>query len=229
MNFVQENNLASTSNPIKMKKLLSIIFAGTLLLSCEKKEIVPENLNSYGLDATFDDGRTVHFSQFNPETTHEGILTVGCFFDGDQMAIGFGATNYQDPTKANGFNAGFKVSAVTSARAYQFTKENANADNTSTYIKRIRTGSAAATPSPLLIYDNRANYRRFPKGDGFCDQEELAVDFQNVDVTTYSNKDGGTIEGSFDIRVYNRPEDNCQSYQKQRITGSFKLKRANFK
>lgn len=214
-----------------MKKLIILLSFGFLLLSCEKKKetINPDNLDSYGLDATFDDGRTIRFNQFTPETTSEGILTVGCFFDGDQMAIGFGATNYQDQTKSNGFNAGIKVTGVTSARAYQFTKENANAANTTTYIKRIRTGSAAAKPSPLLVYDNRANYRRFPKGDGFCDQEELAVDFQTIDITKYSDKDGGTIEGSFDMRVYNKPDDNCLSYQKQRITGVFKLKRVNFK
>ncbi|MCE7042332.1 hypothetical protein [Dyadobacter sp. CY312] len=213
-----------------MNKLVIILLAGFLFLGCEKKEkeIEPENINSYGLDATFDDGRTVHFSQFSPETTFEGILTVGCFFDGDQMAIGFGATNYQDPTKSNGFDAGFKVTGVTSARAYQFAKENTNAANTSTYIKRIRTGSAAAKPSPLLIYDNRANYRRFPTGEGLCSEEEQTVDFQTIDVTKYSDKDGGTIEGTFDIRVYNKPEDNCLSYQKTRITGVFKLKRANF-
>jgi hypothetical protein len=214
-----------------MKKLIISLSLTLLLFSCEKKEvdIEQDDLNSYGLDATFDDGRSLHFSQFNPETTHEGMLTVGCFFDGNVMSIGFGATNYQDPTKANGFNAGMKVSGVTSARAYQFAEENANADNTSTYIQRFRTGSAAAKPSPLLIYDNRANYRRFPKADGFCDQEKLAVDFQSIDITKYSDKDGGTIEGSFSMRVYNRPEDNCRNYDKETITGVFKLKRANFK
>lgn len=213
-----------------MNKIIILLAFGVLFLGCEKKEVIPEleDLNSYSLTATFDDGRTVHFSQFIPETTNEGVLTVGCFFDGDQMSIGFGATNYQDPTKSNGFNAGMTVSAVISARAYQFDKENANAANTSTFIKRIRTGSAAASPSPLLLYDNRENYRRFPKGDGFCDEEELTVDFQTIDITTYSNKNGGTIEGSFDMRVYNRPEDNCENYRKERITGSFKLKRANF-
>ena len=203
---------------------------GLFFSACEKKtvSVQPEDLNSYSLDATFDDGRTVHFKQFNPETTSEGVLAVGCFFDGDHLSIGFGATNFKDATKSNGFDCSFNVSAVTSARAYQFAKENASATNTTSYIKRIKSGPMTVTPSPLLFYSNQKNYRRFRKADGFCDEEEIAVDFQTIDITTYSNKNGGTIEGSFDMRVYNKPDDNCANYKKERITGSFKLKRVNF-
>lgn len=215
-----------------MKKLIIFLSIGYLFLGCEKKEVPvqePEDLNQYGLDATFDNGQSVHFKQFNPETSDEGLLTTSCFFMGDQMAIAFAGTNYLDQTKSNGFSAGFSVAHVTSQRAYEFAKENPESTNTSSFLKRVWSGSAASSPSPLVLYDNSENYRRFPKGDGFCDEEEIAVDFQTIDITRYSEKHGGTIEGTFDIRVYNKPEDNCQNYKKERITGVFKLKRINFK
>ena len=72
------------------------------------------------------------------------------------------------------------------------------------------------------------NYRRFSIGGGSCDEEELPVDFQTIDVTRYSSSNGGTIEGSFTINVYHKPSNNCANYEKERITGSFKLKRINF-
>lgn len=145
------------------------------------------------------------------------------FFEGDNLTIGFGAQHINDLSKSNGFSVGINVSNVTEQRAYAFTKENESGTNATAFLDRIAPGLDG-----IKVYNNKENYRRFSVGGGFCDEEEIPVEPQNLDVTRYSSTNGGTIEGSFSISVYHKPEDNCANYEKQFITGSFKLKRVNF-
>ncbi|HQV76923.1 MAG TPA: hypothetical protein PLJ42_01155 [Chitinophagales bacterium] len=206
-----------------MKKTIFILAISILLFSCKKENNSDGNLDQFKLTATFDGGETITFKQFDPDDSDAGLLSCGCFFDGDNMTIGFGATNFANPSKTNGFDVGINVPNVTAQRNYESREENAAGTNATTYIERIATGIGG-----IKVYNNVENYRRFSIGGGSCDEEELPVDFQTIDVTRYSSSNGGTIEGSFTINVYHKPSNNCANYEKERITGSFKLKRINF-
>lgn len=197
--------------------------------SRESESPIPqENLADYGVDATFDVGENYSFKQFVSMETNMGKQVAGCNFFGNQMVVAFGALNYLDPTKSNGFNVGFSVDNVTHEGVYQFREEDSGAKNTSGYTKRTRSGLITSTPSPLMAYDNRKNYWRLPPDkDGRCSEQQMQVGFQSIDVTKYSSENGGVIEGSFYINVYYKPESKCAQYQHQLITGNFKLKRVN--
>ena len=197
-----------------------------LLFSCKKDKppkIGPEHLDLYNVTATFDGGETIVFKQFNPNESDVGLLVSSCFFDGENLTIGFGAGHINDLSKSNGFSVGINAANVTEQRNYEFREENAAGTNATTYLQRFAPGLAS-----IKEYSNKENYRRFSVGGGICDEEEIAVDFQTIDVTAYSSKNGGTIEGSFTINVYNKPIDRCANYDKETITGTFKLKRVNF-
>ena len=200
-----------------------VFILSVFLFSCERERNSDGNLDQFRLTATFDSGESITFKQFNPDESDAGLLICNCVFYDDQMVIAFGADHYRDPSKSNGFDAGFSVDGVTTQRAFEFREENASATNTSTYVERIAPGLDG-----FKIYDNKENYRRSINGSGFCIREELPVDFQSIDVTRYSSENGGTIEGSFSINVYHE-QDACATYEKERITGVFKLKRINFR
>lgn len=201
-----------------------LFFACLFLFSCKKAPTNdPNNLDQFSLTATFDDGETITFKQFNPDESDAGLLSCGCYFDGDNMTIGFGTTNFANPSKTNGFDVGINVPDVTTQRNYESREENTDATNATAYLQRITTGIGG-----IKVYNNVENYRKSRNSSGICIREEIPVDFQTIDVTRYSATDGGTIEGSFTINVYYEPS-TCTNYEKQRITGSFKLKRVNFR
>lgn len=201
----------------------TFIFAISILLfSCERETNSDGNLDQFKLTATFDDGETITFKQFNPDESDAGLLSCGCYFDGDNMSIGFGATNFADPSKSNGFDVSINVPNVTTQRNYESREKNADATNATAYLQRLATGVAG-----VKVYNNVENFRRSVNSSGFCIREELPVDFQTVDVTSYSSTNGGTIEGTFNINVYHK-QTACATYEKERITGVFKLKRINF-
>jgi hypothetical protein len=210
-----------------MKKLsiLKFIFIFSIITffsSCKKAENRTGNLDEFKLTATFDNGESITFKQFNPETTDAGLMTCGCAFSGDQMTIGFGATNFADPSKNNGFDVGINVPNVTSRRNYESREENADATNATAFLDRIASGIAG-----VKVYNNVENYRRSRNGSGICVREEIPVGFQTVDITRYSSENGGTIEGTFNINVYHE-QDACANYEHEQITGVFKLKRINY-
>ena len=197
-----------------------------LLFSCKKDSPTKksqENLDQYNVTATFDNGETIAFKQFSPSDSDAGLLVSSCFFDGDNMTIGFGAAHLNDPKKSNGFSVGINVANVTEQRNYVFREENAAATNYTTFLDRIAPGLEG-----VKGYSNTENFRRFSVGGGFCDEEKISVDIQTIDVTNYSSKNGGVMEGSFNINVYHKPIDKCANYEKQTITGSYKLKRVNY-
>lgn len=210
---------------MKKSNILKSIFIFTisiLLFSCTKPRNTTGNLDGFSLTATFDDGETITFKQFNPVESDAGLLICGCFFEGDNMTIAFGADNYRKTNKTNGFDCGMNVENVTSQRNYEFREENAAGTNATAYLERIATGIDG-----IKNYDNSENYNRSVNGSGFCIAVERPVDFQTIDITRYSSSDGGTIEGSFTINVYHK-QTACANYEKERITGSFKLKRINY-
>ncbi len=210
-----------------------IVLCTTLFIAarCSKDSNPPlpqENLSDYGLDATFDVGENYAFKQFVPLESTMGLQTASCNFQGNQMTVGFGALNYLDPSKSNGFTCGFSIDNVTRTGVYTFRQEDAAAKNTSTLIRRVRSGPITSTPSPLKPYDNAKNkWRLAPDEYGVCREQDQEVGVQSIDITRYSNENGGTIEGSFYINVYHKPVDKCAQYEHQLITGNFKLKRVN--
>jgi hypothetical protein len=222
-------------NGVNMKILAFkvILFCVPVLMagrcSREPETPIPQvNLAEFGLDATFDVGENYTFKQYVPVETNMGKQTAGCNFLGNQMSIGFGALNYLDPNKSNGFHVGFSVDNVTHEGLYEFREEDRAGKNISGYTKRTSSGLITSIPSPLMAYDNRKNYWRLPPdADGRCKEQEMQVGVQSIDITKYSSEDGGVIEGSFHINVYHKPESKCAQYQHQLITGNFKLKRVN--
>lgn len=209
-------------NKIKMLKYVCLVALSVFLFSCEKERNSNGNLDQFRLTATFDNGESITFKQFNPDESDAGLLSCACYFDDDNMTIGFGATNFSDLTKSNGFDVGINVPNVTSQRTYEFREENDDATNAVTFIDRVSTGLAG-----VKVYNNVENFRRLVNGSGICIREELPVGFQSIDVTRYSSENGGTIEGTFSINVYHK-QAACATYEKQLITGVFKLKRLNF-
>jgi len=205
-----------------LKSAFVFIFS-VFLFSCERERNSDGNLDQFRLTATFDSGESITFKQFNPDESDAGLLLCNCVFYDDQMVIAFGADHYRDPSKSNGFDIGINVPNVTSQRAYEFREENDDATNAVAFLDRISTGL-----SGVKVYNNVENYRRFLNGSGICIREELPVDFQSIDVTRYSSENGGTIEGSFSINVYHE-QAACATYEKERITGVFKLKRINIR
>lgn len=216
------------TNTIKLLLLCIPLF---IAARCSNESNPPkpeENLNDYGLDATFDVGENYSFKQFVSLESTMGKQTASCNFSGNQMVVGFGGLNYLDPTKSNGFSCGFSVANVTREGVYEFRKEDPAAKNTSTYIKRVRSGLVVSSPSPLKLFDNtKNNWRLQPDEYGVCREQEQQVGFQSIDITRYSSENGGVIEGSFHLNVYHKPEDKCAQYEHQLITGNFKLKRIN--
>ncbi|TDE14640.1 hypothetical protein [Dyadobacter psychrotolerans] len=220
--------------PMRILSLKLIVLCMPLFIAarCSNNDSNPpipqENTNEYGLDATFDVGENYSFKQFITMESSMGLQTASCNFQGNQMTVGFGALNYLDPTKSNGFSCGFSIDNVTHTGVYTFRKEDAAAKNTSTLIKRVRSGLVASSPSPLKIYDNTKNkWRLAPDEYGVCREQDLEVGFQSIDITRYSSENGGIIEGSFYLNVYHKPVDKCAQYEHQLITGNFKLKRIN--
>lgn len=59
------------------------VFAMTILsISCKKEEpVTPRdgNLDQFQVTATFDNGETIVFKQFNPDDSDAGLLVSSCF------------------------------------------------------------------------------------------------------------------------------------------------------
>jgi hypothetical protein len=101
-------------NKSNILKSAFVFVLSVFLFSCERERNSDGNLDQFRLTATFDSGESITFKQFNPDESDAGLLSCGCYFDGDNMTIGFGASNYADLSKSNGFDIGINVPNVTS-------------------------------------------------------------------------------------------------------------------
>lgn len=202
---------------------LCLFFVCISVMGCKKESgnDDPDNLDNYYVDVTFE-GATRHCKQFNSSTSDEGTLIGGCVFYGDNMAITFGGTNYLDATKTNGFNGAFAVGDVTHAGVYSFREADLDINNETSLVQRFKAGPSLDS---WEIWDNDENLRRYESG-GSCRDEDLAVGVQEIDITKYSSENGGIIEGTFYMTVYETP-DGCFNDIPHIITGVFRCKRIN--
>lgn len=209
---------------MKFPVLIFLILSSSLLFfACKKEEkIINENdINNFYVNATFE-GETRKCKQFNSLDSDEGKLIGGCTFFGDNMAITFAGSNYLDPTKSNGFAGSFAVSNVTGTGTYTFNEADLDLINETVLIRRFNPGPSS---SEWEIWDNGENLHR--KENGFsCDEDEFEVGVQEIDITRFSSENGGIIEGTFYMTVYETPE-GCFDDIPHLVTGVFRCKRIN--
>jgi hypothetical protein len=201
---------------------LLILTSSLLFFACKKEKIIDENdIDNFYVNATFE-GETRKCKQFNSLDSDEGSLIGGCTFFGDVMAITFAGSHYLDPTKSNGFAGSFSVSDVTGTGTYSFNEADLDLYNETALIRRFNPGPSS---SEWEIWDNDENIERNFSG-GFCRENDLNVGVQEIDVTKYSSENGGIIEGTFYMTVYEKPE-GCSDDIPHLITGVFRCKRIN--
>ena len=209
---------------MKFPVLTFLILSSSLLFfACKKEEkIINENdINNFYVNATFE-GETRKCKQFNSLDSDEGKLIGGCTFFGDDMAITFAGSNYLDPTKSNGFNGSFAVGNVTRTGIYSFNESVLDEVKETIMLRRFNPGPAS---TEYKIWDNKENIDRNFSG-GFCRENDLTVGVQEIDVTRFSTENGGIIEGTFYMTVYETPE-GCFDDIPHLITGVFRCKRIN--
>ena len=209
---------------MKFPVLIFLILSSSLLFfACKKEEkIINENdIDNFYVNVTFE-GETRKCKQFNSLDSDEGKLIGGCTFFGDNMAITFAGSNYLDPTKSNGFAGSFAVSNVTGTGTYTFNEADLDLINETVLIRRFNPGPSS---SEWEIWDNDENIDRNFSG-GFCRENDLTVGVQEIDVTRFSTENGGIIEGTFYMTVYETPE-GCFDDIPHLITGVFRCKRIN--
>ncbi len=89
----------------------------------------------------------------------------------------------------------------------------------------LRRFNPGPSSSEYEIWDNKENIDRNFSG-GFCRENDLTVGVQEIDVTRFSTENGGIIEGTFYMTVYETPE-GCFDDIPHLITGVFRCKRIN--
>ncbi|MBL0288746.1 MAG: hypothetical protein IPQ19_15525 [Bacteroidetes bacterium] len=179
------------------------------------------DIDNFYVNVTFE-GETRKCKQFNSLDSDEGKLIGGCTFFGDDMAITFAGSNYLDPTKSNGFNGSFAVGNVTRTGIYSFNESVLDEVKETIMLRRFNPGPAS---TEYKIWDNKENIDRNFSG-GFCRENDLTVGVQEIDVTRFSTENGGIIEGTFYMTVYETPE-GCFDDIPHLITGVFRCKRIN--
>lgn len=71
---------------LKLKSVLLIAIT-ILLFSCTRERDATGDLEQFQLTATFDNGESITFKQFDPETSDAGSLTCNCLFSGDHRPL----------------------------------------------------------------------------------------------------------------------------------------------